>query len=41
MDTKEKAALALLKKLGYKISKIKKKSIAPELMNGAFGEAAA
>jgi len=41
MDTKEKAALALLKKLGYKISKTKKKSIAPELMNGAFGEAAA
>jgi len=41
MDTKEKAALALLKKLGYKISKTNKKSIAPELMNGAFGEAAA
>ena len=41
MDTKTKAAIALLKKHGYKISKTKKKSIAPELMNGAFGEAAA
>ena len=41
MDTKTKAAIALLKKHGYKISKPKEKSIAPELMHGAFGEAAA
>mgnify|MGYP003641598369 FL=1 len=41
MDTKTKAAIALLKKHGYKISKPKEKSIARELMNGAFCKAAA
>jgi hypothetical protein len=41
MDTKTKAAIALLKKHGYKISKPKEKSIARELMNAAFAKAAA
>ena len=41
MDTKTKAAIALLKKHGYKISKPKEKTIARELMNAAFAKAAA
>ena len=41
MDTKTKAAIALLKKHGYKISKPKEKTMARELMNAAFAKAAA